>query len=183
MNVYFDTGPFLDYLSRRGHVGPFLRHSERRGRSVELLAEDAEHCFGKAQAHHKSVTSSITLYEVENALYLALSKESAGLSNRHQYLITSARSVTIQVLSVVEFHSIDVLPLTQAVFERAVTELELQRRGIKAADSLHVASALASDADLIITADDDILKLDKAFTNSRGEPIQCMDSDVGKNLL
>jgi hypothetical protein len=183
MNVYFETGPFLDYLSRRGHVGPILRPGERRGRSVEHLAEDAEDCFKKAQAHHNAVTSSITLYEVENALYLALSKESAGLSDRQRYLITSARSVAIQVLSVVAFHSVDVLPLTQAVFEWAVTELELHRRGIKAADSLHVASASTSDADVIITADDDILKLDKVFTNNRGKPIRCIDSDVGKDLL
>ena len=183
MKVYFDTGIFIDYLSRRGHVGSYLRSSEQRGRSVEQLASDAEDCFRKAYLQHTSITSSITLYEVENALYLALNREESGISDRQRFLITPARAVTIQVLTVVEFFSIDVIPLTKAIFERVVTQLELQKQGIKAGDALHVATALFINDDLIVAADRDILKLDQVFHNSQGFPIRCVDSDLGKELL
>lgn len=183
MRVYFDTGLFIDYLARRGHVAPFLRNGEQRGRSVDELAADAEECLRKSQNQHESFTSSITLYEVENALYLALCRETSGISDKHRYLITSARSVTMQVLSLVEFHTIEILPLTQEIFTRAVRELELQRRGIKAADSLHIATAINYDIDLIIAADEDILRLDEVLTNSRDNVIRCVDSNIGKTLL
>jgi hypothetical protein len=175
--VYLDTGVFLDYLAPRGHAGTFLRITDRRGRPVDQLSEDAAKCLIEIDSNHVGITSCLTLYEVEHAMYEKLRDLSSGLSDRHRYLITSARSLTVQVLSVVKYHKIRVLDLSQAIFEKTVAEIDLQSRAIEAADSIHVATGIVHDVDLIISTDDHMLNLNGIFRNSSGGQIQCLDTD------
>lgn len=183
MRVYLDTGVFLDYLAPRGHAGNFLRITDRRGRTVEQLSKDAERCLIAIGSKHEGVTSCLTLYEVEHAMYEKLKNLSSGLSDRHRYLITSARSLTVQVLSMVRYHEIQVLDLSQVIFQKTVSEIELQSRAIEAADSIHIATAILHDMDLIISTDDHMLNLNRVFTNSSGGQIQCVDTDEALLVL
>jgi len=183
MRVYLDTGPFLDYLAPRGHAGTFLRTAGRRGRAINELHEDAVKCLDYISSKHEGMTSCLTLYEVENAMCERLQSLSAGLTDHHRYVVTSARSLTIQVLSMVWYQGIRVLDLTQSVFEKLASELVLQRRAIAAADSIHMVTAMISDADLMLTTDEGLLALDRVFRNSSGIPIRCTDTDDASILL
>jgi predicted nucleic acid-binding protein len=183
MRVYLDTGLFLDYLAPRGHAGTFLRTANRRGRTINDLSEDAAECLACISPMHEGMTSCLTLYEVEHTMYEKLKNLSTGLTDHHRYLITSARSLTIQVLSMVRYHGIRVLDLSQSVFEKAASELELQSRAIRAADSIHMATAMMNSADVIVTADDHLLGLDCVFRNPNGAQIRCVDTDVALTLL
>ncbi len=73
--------------------------------------------------------------------------------------------------------------LTSAIVAAQCGNLELQRRGIRAADALHVATALAEGAQLFITTDADLIRLDNVFENSHGERLRCVDTDQAKVLL
>jgi len=183
MRVYLDTGLFLDYLASRGHAGTFLRTADRRGRTANHLSEDAAQCLTRISSKHEGMKSCLTLYEVEHAMYEKLKSLASGLTDYHRYLITSARSLTIQALSMVKYHDIRVLDLSQAVFEKIASELELQSRAIQAADSIHIATAAMNGADMIISADDHLLGLDRVFTNTDGARIRCVDTDNALGLL
>ena len=183
MRVYLDTGLFLDYLAPRGHAGTFLRTADRRGRTSNRLSEDAAKCLVRISARHEGMTSCLTLYEVEHTMYEKLKNMSIGLADHHRYLITSARSLTIQVISMVRYHGIRVLDLSQSVFEKTASELELQSRGIRAADSIHVTTAMMNSADVIVTADDHLLGLDCVFRSPNGAEIRCVDTDDALTLL
>jgi hypothetical protein len=65
-------------------------------------------------------------------------------------LIPVARSITTQVQIVVEAYNVAVLDLTAATVRLQLQQLDLQTRGIRAADALHAASAIAFDADLLV---------------------------------
>jgi len=62
-------------------------------------------------------------------------------------------------------------------------QLDLQTRGIRAADALHAASAIAFDADLLVSTDDALLNLDGVLANTRGRKILCRDTDSAYRLL
>lgn len=183
MRVYIDTGVFLDYLALRGHAGGYVRTAGRRGRTVQQLSTDAAECLKRINSHHDGYTSSLTLHEVENVMYASIKSLSSALSDRNRYLVTSARSLTMQVLSVVWFYDIRVIDLTKTTFEKVVAEIELQKRAIEAGDSIHVVTALTEDVDLIVSSDEDILNLDKVFQNTRGNKIRCLDTDTALPLL
>ena len=183
MRVYFDTGVFIDYLSTRGSANALLRSSERRGRSPADIANDAERLFEKVSKGHIGATSCLTCYEVEEALYRLLAQSAKGISRADTFLIPAARSMTTQVQIVVELFNISMLDLTSATVRLQLRELDLQTRGIRAADALHAATAIAFDADLLVSADDAILNLDGILVNTQGRKIMCRDPDLALQLL
>ena len=183
MRVYFDTGAFIDYLSTRGSANALLRSCERRGRSPVDIAADAERLFEKAGRSHVGATSCLTFYEVEEALYRLLAQSAKGISRADTLLIPAARSITTQVQIVVDLFNIAVLDLTSATVRLQLQQVDLQTRGIRAADALHVATAIAFDADLMVSADDAILSLDELLLNARGHKIMCRDTDSALILL
>jgi predicted nucleic acid-binding protein len=61
--------------------------------------------------------------------------------------------------------------------------VELQKRGLRAADALHVATAVEFDADLLVSGDEDILNVDGVITNRSGRVIRCVDSHDALKLL
>jgi hypothetical protein len=140
VRVYFDTGVFIDYLSKRGNT--ILRTSDRRGRAPAQLAADAERLFELVGRSHTGATSCLTYYEVEEALFRLLAQSAKGVSRAETLLIPTARSITTQVQIVVETFNISVLDLTHGTVRLQLQQLELQTRGIRAADALHSASAI-----------------------------------------
>jgi predicted nucleic acid-binding protein len=76
-----------------------------------------------------------------------------------------------------------VLDLTSGTVRLQLQQLDLQTRGVRAADSLHAATAIAFDADLIVSTDDALLQLDGILTNARGSKIVCRDTDLSLQLL
>jgi len=76
-----------------------------------------------------------------------------------------------------------VLDLTSGTVRLQLQQLELQTRGIRAADALHIATAIGFDADLLVSADDSILNLDGILVNKRGAKILCRDTDMALQLL
>lgn len=183
MRIYFDTGVFIDYLSTRGNTNAILRSSGRRGRTPANVAVDAERLFERVSRAHTGATSCLTYYEVEEALYRLLAQSSKGVSNAGTLLIPAARSITTQVQMVIELFNISVLDLTSGTVRLQLQQLDLQTRGIRAADSLHAATAIAFDADLIVSTDDALLQLDGVLTNIGGSKIACRDTDVSLQLL
>lgn len=183
MRVYFDTGIFIDYLSTRGNANALLRSSERRGRSPANVAADAEHLFENVAKGHIGATSCLTYYEVEEALYRLLVQSAKGISRADTLLIPAARSITTQLQIVVELFGISVLDLTSGTVRLQLRQLDLQTRGIRAADALHAATAIAFDADLIVSADEALLNLDGILVNTQGHTIVCRDTDLALQLL
>lgn len=182
MRIYFDTGVFIDFLSVRGNTSDLLRVSARRGRTPAKIGEDSELLFEKASQSHLSGTSCLTFYEVEEALYRSLTQSARTVSRADVFLIPAARSMTTQVQIMVEIFNISVLDLTAAIIRLQLQNLELQTRGIRAADALHAATAIAFDADLLVSTDVALLQLDGILTNSRGR-ILCRDTDSAIQIL
>ena len=183
MRVYFDTGVFIDFLSTRGSANALLRSAERRGRSPLDIAADAERLFEIVGKAHEGATSCLTYYEVEEALYRLLAQSARGISRADMLLIPAARAITTQVQIMVELFNISVLDLTSGTIRLQLQQLELQTRGIRAADSLHAATAMAFDADLLVSTDDAILNLDGILVNTRGRKILCRDTDRALQCL
>ena len=84
---------------------------------------------------------------------------------------------------VVELFNISVLDLTSGTIRLQLQQLELQTRGVRAADALHVASAIAFDADLLVSTDDALLQLDGILMSGQGRNILCRDTDSATKLL
>ena len=183
MRVYFDTGVFIDYLSTRGSANALLRSSKRRGRGPVEIAADAERLFETVNRAHVGATSCLTYYEVEEALYRLLAQSTKGISRAHTLLIPAARSITTQVQIVVELFNVSVLDLTSGTVRLQLQQVDLQTRGIRAADALHAATAIAFDADLLVSTDDALLSLDGMLVNSQGRKIICRDTDLALQLL
>lgn len=160
-----------------------LRSSERRGRAPADLAADAERLFENVSRAHIGATSCLTYYEVEEALYRLLAQSAKGISRADMLLIPAARSITTQVQIVVELFNISVLDLTSGTVRLQLRQLDLQTRGIRAADALHAATAIAFDADLLVSAGDAMLNLDGILVNTQGRKIICRDTDLALQLL
>ncbi len=183
MKVYIDTGIFIDYLVPRGHVASYLRKEKRRGRLPTDLGNAAESCFTKIAGNHQGMTSSLTFYEVEEALYNELARSTSGIAHGKKYLIASARPAMTQVLMTVSWFRLTVLEISQRTIEEQISNIGLQVHGVRAADSLHVITAILHDAEIIISADKDILDLDGKFQNFSGATLRCLDSDDALALL
>jgi len=84
---------------------------------------------------------------------------------------------------VVELFNISMLDLTSGTVRLQLQQLDLQTRGIRAADALHAATAIPFDADLLVSTDDALLQLDGILVNARGRNILCRDTDSALQLL
>lgn len=183
MKVYLDSGVFIDYLIGRGHTSSFLRATERRGRPPERLLADAESCFAAIVDQHEGITSSLTCYEVEEAMYRELRRVTTHAASVDRYIIPAARAVIMQTLVTIEIFKIVLLDLTSAVVIAQCENGELQRRGVRAADALHVTTALAHSAQVFVTTDSNLLALDDTFVNAAGVHMRCVDTDEAITLL
>lgn len=183
MRVYLDTGVFIDYLINKSHAGHYLRKGARRGRTPRELNKDVESCLSKISRKHEGFASCLALYELENTLFTEMKKVYKGSSHLNALIIPSARSAVVQGLKVAEIYKIKFLDVSESIVRMQTREVALQDHGIRAADSLHMVTAIQADTDMIISADRDIQKLDSLFQNSRRSQIRCVDTDVALRLL
>jgi predicted nucleic acid-binding protein len=183
VNVYLDTGVFVDYLIYRGHVGHFLRKRGRRNRTVQQLHLDVSECLDKIGKAHYGFTSCLTIYEAEEALFAHLMKSSKGIKNGKKFAVISSRSIGTQILVIKDYFKLQILDLSEDIIQKELKETDLQVRGIRAGDSLHVATAILNNADMIITTDYHLLALNGAFQNDAGKSIQCVDTNDARHLL
>ncbi|MCU1350305.1 MAG: hypothetical protein JWO56_3335 [Acidobacteria bacterium] len=75
------------------------------------------------------------------------------------------------------------MDLTSAVVTAQCSNYELQKRGIRAADALHITTALAEGAELFITTDAALIGLDHVFETDAGSYLRCVDTDGAIPLL
>lgn len=183
MRVYLDTGVFIDYFINRSHAGHYLRKGGRRGRTPKRLHKDVVSCLSRISRKHEGFTSCLTLYELEHALVTELKKVYKGSSHLTPFIISSARSAVVQGMTVAQIYNVKLLEVSEKIVLKQLQEVALQLRGIMAADSLHVVTAVQADAEIIISTDTHIHKLDNIFQNSRGSQIRCVDTDVALTLL
>ncbi|HEV7425069.1 MAG TPA: PIN domain-containing protein [Thermoanaerobaculia bacterium] len=183
MKVYLDSGVFIDLLATRGHAA-YLRTTKRRGRDPERLRADAENCLTAIQRRHSAATSTITCWEVEEAMYRELVRRSpeAGVTARG-VLVAAARLLVTQTLGIIDYFQIQLVDLTRLIVTAQSANLELQNRGIRAADALHITTAIAEGAELLITTDANLIRLDNVFENSAGASLHCVDTDQALSLL
>jgi predicted nucleic acid-binding protein len=183
VKIYLDSGVFIDYLIGRGQAGSTLRSSTRRGRTPAQLLTDAETCFAAILANHVGLTSTLTLYEVEEAMYRALSASVRGMPSGDKLIVPAAREVMAQTLLTISLFKVRLVNLTPEIVNSQCSNAELQKRGVRAADALHIATALAENADIIISTDRDVTKLDGVFTAASGRALTCVDTDAAVRLI
>jgi predicted nucleic acid-binding protein len=183
VRIYIDTGVFIDYLSPQAIAGSTLRSTSRRGRTPQALFQDAENALKRLAASHTGATSSLTFYEVEESLFRQLTSAATGMVNASTLRVLVARSIVPQTVTAARFFGIEVLDLTVATVEAQLRNVDLHMRGVRAADALHIASAIDFDAEALISADEDMLKLDGVIVNKSGIPIKFCDTDKALTLL
>lgn len=180
MRVYLDTGIFIDYLSARGHAG--LRTAGRRGRSLTQLSTDAEQLLERLSRRHQAATSCLTYYEVEEVLYKQLYAGARGVSKAQKLLVPAARYIVVQTQMVVKAFKIAVLDLTSRTVDLQLQTIKLQAEGVRAADALHIATAVDFGAELVVSADDQILGLHEGLTTATGK-LKCLDAHAALQIL
>jgi predicted nucleic acid-binding protein len=183
MRVYLDTGVFIDYFINRSHAGHYLRTGSRRGRTPKKLDKDVVSCLNRISRKHDGFTSSLTLYELEHALFSAMKNTHKGSSHLDRILIPAARSAVYQGITVAQLYKIKLVDVSETIILKQLREVTLQIHGIMAADSLHIVTAIDNDADVIISTDAHMHGLDNVFQNSTGSRIRCVDTDVALTLL
>lgn len=185
MKVYLDTGLFIDYLAPRGHVNSGLRTVGRRGRSLPDIFADADKLLNyfRVGAKHQAATSTLAYYEVEEALYKELVRSAKGVAQAAKLIIPAARAIVPQINMVTDYHKIEVVDLNIETVRAQLRERELEHRGIRAADALHLATAISVGADIFVTTDEHITDLNCILKNVHGTQIQCLDSDETLKIL
>jgi len=180
LKIYLDTGIFIDYLTAPASHG--LRTAGRGTRSISQVALDAEKLLRMASQKHQAATSCLTYYEVEEALYKSLALSAKGVPHAQKLLVPAARSLMIQAQGVVQTFGIVALNVTPATIALQLQTTILSTEGIRAADALHIATALEYEAELLVTADEQILNLDNMLSVPSGK-LRCLDSDGALQLL
>jgi predicted nucleic acid-binding protein len=180
VKAYLDAGIFIDFLIDRGQAAAYLRSTKRRGREPERLRADAEECLAALRDRHIGTTSVITCWEVEEAMYAELVRRSPpGEPVTKHLIIPIARDLVTHTLITIDLFQIQLIDLTRRIIDAHCNNLELQ----DAADSLHVTTALAEGAELLITTDANLIRLDNVFENAVGASLRCVDTDQAISLL
>jgi predicted nucleic acid-binding protein len=125
----------------------------------------------------------LTFYEAEDTLFKHLKKSSKGIENGSKFAIISSRSSGLQIQTIKEYFDLEIVDLTEDVVEKELKETALQTRGIHVGDSLHIATAIVNNAEVIITTDRHLQSVSGVFQNNMGQIIRCLDTDAAKNLL
>ena len=156
MRVYVETGILIDYLAQ----APFaaLRPAQRRGRSPRQLYNDAHAVLELISTSHEGAVSAFSFYEVEEALYALVSRAIKGVPNVQAIRLAATRPILIQALY-------------------------FASQGVRVADGLHLMMAAEYDADLLLSADRDILRLNGQILNQGGRLMRCDDTNAGLSLL
>jgi len=179
--VYVETGVLIDYLAQ----GPFamLRSTRRRGRDPVRLFADASAVLQEISTQHEGATSAFACYEAEEALYRLIRTSLKGQPHVVAARLTASRPILGQALTAARFFGLTVLPLVEDAVADLAGADELVKHRIHAADGLHLMAAASFDADLVLSADADLLRVDRLVRNRSGRPMRCCDTDVAIPVL
>ena len=179
--MYVETGILIDYLAQ----GPFamLRSTRRRGREPAHLLADASEVLREISTRHEGAVSAFACYEAEEALYRLIRASLQGQPHVAAARLTAARPILGQALTAVRFFGLTVLPLVEDAVAALARADELVNYRIRAADGLHLMTAAAFDADLVLSADADLLRVDRLVRNRSGHSMRCCDTDVAMAVL
>ncbi len=183
MKVYLDTGVFFDYLMDKSLTARTVRKQSRRGRSRSKLYRDAVTCLSRLQNSHEPITSTLTLYELEDAIFDELSRIHKRTSYKDKFIVPSARIAVTQGLTVCDIYGIAVIDLRLQLIQAASGQVDLLRKGIRAADALHIVTAIHEDAELVISGDSHLIDLDGKLLNRTGHTIRFADTDTAIQIL
>jgi len=183
MRVYVDTGTLIDYLAQAAPAASILGSAHRRGRSITKLFEDARDALTRIVTTHQGATSALTFYEVEEALYKQLVAITKGRPHANSVRVTAARPIVAQALITARLFGLQILEIEERTVESLAEHPILLANAVRAADGLHIISAIDFDADVVLATDAGLLALDQIFANQRGTPIRCCDTDIALTLL
>lgn len=79
--------------------------------------------------------------------------------------------------------NIELVGLTEEIIVTQCSDIVLQMKGVRAADALHVTTALLHDADLLLSTDAAILDLNGELKTVTGKTMKCLDTDVAIGIL
>jgi hypothetical protein len=183
MRVYVDTGTLIDYLAQAAPAASILRTAQRRGRTTTKLFEDARDVLNRIATAHQGATSALTFYEVEEALYKQLVPSTRGIPHAVSARVTAARPIVAQALIAARLFGLQILEIGERAVNLLPGDAVLLANAVRAADGLHIISAIDFDADLVLATDAGLLALDGTLFNQRGLPIRCCDTDIALTLL
>lgn len=175
MIIYLDTGFFIDYFSGRSMVAVNLRTESRRGRKVDQIQKDSESILKKTGTH-ELITSVTTALEYSDNTYDELKKFSKGLPDISVENVMKTKAETAVFYKRCEKEHIRLVPLDDKILLYALRNPEYDELEIK--DAIHVQTARISKANIIVSADSDLLKCDKTF-----DRIRILDTDGVLKLL
>jgi len=132
---------------------------------------------------HIGITSSLTPFEAEDALFDEMSRSLKGKRDKRKKAVLGSSGISNQVLLIKQFYKLHMVDLREQEFIEKNRQINLQFNGIEAGDSLHMATAILNNADLVISTDKHMLSLNNNFRNSAGNIIQCLDTDGAKLIL
>jgi hypothetical protein len=136
-----------------------LRSAQRRGRYPQQLYNDARVALELISTSHEGAVSAFSFYEVEEALYALVSEFVEGVPNVQAIRLAATRPILIQALYAARLFDLKILSLTERAVERVAGLPAFASQGVRVADGLHLMTAADYDADLLLSADRDILRL------------------------
>ena len=139
MRVYIDTGILIDYIAQVPFTA--LRSTQRRGRSPQQLYEHAREILELVSASHEGAISTLSFYEVEEALYALVSTAIKGVPSVQAKRVAATRPILVQALYAVRLFGLEILSLTEGVIDAVAGSATLPGRGMRIADGLHLAMA------------------------------------------
>jgi hypothetical protein len=127
--------------------------------------------------------SAFSFYEVEEALYALVSGAIRGVPNVQSKRLAATRPILVQALYAARLFDLEILSLTEGVIGRVASSASSANQGVRIADRLHLVMAAEYDADLLLSGDRDILRLDGRIPNRSDRGIRCCDTNAGLQFL
>src|SRR5439155_7875487 len=155
MRVYFDTGPLIHYLKFRTPYVDAFRSVARHGRVQRQISRDLEECLtGLARAGNSCVTSTLTLVELEGALHEKMKKKSRGVlsGNKIPFFLLSSRALLESAILACQIQGMEIIELRPDHVTLVLCDSEMRARRLAFPDSLHIACAIRSNAEVIFTS-------------------------------
>lgn len=185
MRVYFDCGPFIDYLKFRTTFAESLRTASRHGRTPLEISKDLDLCLTRLKKKDNSgLTSTLAFVELDRALFGDLRKKAEHVTMaKSRYQTLTIRSMMEAVHDMCQFHGLEIVELRRFHIEAALADSTMKARRFSFADCLHLACAAGENAEAFLTVDDKLLRASEVFRNHKGDYIQIVDSDTLKGML
>lgn len=175
MIIYLDTGFFVDYFSRRSMIAVKLRTESRRGRSIQKIQEDSNTIMKKLDPH-KAITSVLTILEYKENTFSELKKFSRGLDDIKIENIMKNKTEASTLYERCQRNNIQLISLNSQILKEALTNQEYNELEIN--DAIHIQTARAYKAEVVVSTDSGLLKFDGLFDN-----IRIVDTDEALKLL